>query len=114
MPIPLKDFLIFRIPDSNPLHPHTISGECAILTTYGGLKVIRLRNDKIYVRSFNTQAMSIPQNTPEEAMSCFNTNNCRHIFLYSARPSIIAAGSFAKLISPKYNGEVEPVKVNYH
>jgi hypothetical protein len=69
---------------------------------------------KIYVRSLNTQAMSIPQNIPEEARSCFNTSNCRYIFLYSARPPIIAAGSFAKLISPKYNGEVEPVKVNYH
>jgi hypothetical protein len=49
----------------------------------------------------------------EEARSCVNTNNSRYIFLYSTRPSVIAAGSFAKLIWPKYNGEVEPVKEYY-
>jgi integrase len=115
MPIPLKDLLIFGIPDSKPLHPQTISRACATLTTYVGLKVIRLQ-DAQHTHASLMLKQGIHHKIVQERLGHASVQVTLDTYSHVA-PGLqeATAESFDNLVSSKYNVtyENEPVEEPY-
>jgi integrase len=112
--IPLKDDdLVFSTPDGKPLRPNTVSRAWPMLAARAGLKVIRLHDARHSHASLMLKQGVHPKIVQERlghASIQITLDTYSHV-----APGLqeAAAESFDKLVSPKYNGEAEPVKEHY-
>jgi len=112
--LPLKDDdLVFGTHDGKPLRPNTVSRAWTVLAAHAGLKVIRL-HDARHTHASLMLKQGVHPKIVQERLGHASIQVTLDTYSHVA-PGLqeAAAESFDKMVSPKYNGEAEPLKEHY-